>query len=154
MRIVLDTNILVRAHARATGPAREVLRLITLGSQHLLVTSQFILDEVERALHYPRLQAQWPLTEAEIQAFVAELETLAEVVDLRQSTPGSPLSADPDDEPIIETAKTGEADVLCTRDRHLRRSRKVREYFARYGIQVMTDEELLSLLRGGHETER
>jgi hypothetical protein len=37
MRIVLDTNILVRANAKARGPARELLQLV-VGSRATSVT--------------------------------------------------------------------------------------------------------------------
>lgn len=145
MRIVLDTNVLVRAHARTAGPAREVVKRIAGGS-HVLVTSAFILDEIERVLHYPRLQAQWRLTNEEIEAFVDELDRMSEVVNVA-GEPAEPLSPDPDDDPIIQTARLGQAAILCTRDRHLCRSRKVRDYCAQHGIRIMTDEELLSVLR-------
>ena len=56
MRIVLDTNILVRAHIKAQGPAREALLKIVYGN-HVLITSPFLLREVERALAYPRLSS-------------------------------------------------------------------------------------------------
>ena len=46
MRIVLDTNILVRANIKAQGPAREILHKIAYGS-HVLITSPFLLRDVE-----------------------------------------------------------------------------------------------------------
>jgi len=49
MSIVLDTNILVRANVKAQGPAREALLKIISGN-HVLITSPFLLREVERAL--------------------------------------------------------------------------------------------------------
>jgi len=61
MRIVLDTNILVRANVKAHGPAREALLRIISGN-HVLITSPFLLREVERALAYPRLQKLWRLS--------------------------------------------------------------------------------------------
>ena len=49
MRIVLDTNILVRANVRAQGPARELLTRIIHGD-HVLITSPFLLRETARSL--------------------------------------------------------------------------------------------------------
>jgi hypothetical protein len=37
MRIVLDTNILVRANARARGPARELIQVIIGSPDHTLL---------------------------------------------------------------------------------------------------------------------
>jgi predicted nucleic acid-binding protein len=45
MRIVLDTYVLVRANIKVQGPARELLLEIAY-SDHVLITSQFLLREV------------------------------------------------------------------------------------------------------------
>jgi hypothetical protein len=41
MRIVLDTNILVRANAKAKGPARELLLFIVNSPEHVLLYRHF-----------------------------------------------------------------------------------------------------------------
>ena len=57
MRIVLDTNILVRANAKAKGPARELLQVIVDSPEHVLLLSPFLLMELERVLSYDRVRA-------------------------------------------------------------------------------------------------
>ncbi len=58
------------------------------------------------------------------------------------------ISTDPDDDAVIQTARVGHADVLCTLDRHLRNPRtKARRYCQDSDIQVLTDVELLRELR-------
>ncbi|MGA9625013.1 MAG: hypothetical protein WBL65_17660 [Bryobacteraceae bacterium] len=52
MRIVPDTNILVRANAKAKGPARELLPVIVNSPEHVLLVSPFLLMELERVLSY------------------------------------------------------------------------------------------------------
>ncbi len=53
MRVVLDTNVLVRSYPDVEGPSRELLdRLVE--PPHALVPSMPILDELERTLGYPR----------------------------------------------------------------------------------------------------
>jgi predicted nucleic acid-binding protein len=64
MRIVLDTNILVRASAKARGPARELLQLIVASPRHVLLLSPFLLQELERVLSYERIRTLSKLTEA------------------------------------------------------------------------------------------
>lgn len=64
MRVVLGSNILIRAAVSKAGPARELLLLLR-PKRHCLVTSVIILGEVERVLTYPRLQGRWPLTAGE-----------------------------------------------------------------------------------------
>jgi len=57
MRVVLDTNILIRANPKARGPAREVLQKIVSG-EHVLVTSRFLLQEVARVLAYAAILSE------------------------------------------------------------------------------------------------
>ena len=56
MRIVLDTNILVRANAKARGPARELLEIIANSPNHTVLLSPFLLDELERGFSYERVR--------------------------------------------------------------------------------------------------
>ena len=53
---------------------------------------------------------------------------------------------DPNDDPVLETALSGRAEVLCTLDRHFHH-RTVLRFCREHGIQVLTDVELLSMLR-------
>jgi putative PIN family toxin of toxin-antitoxin system len=117
MRVVLDTNVLVRAAARQDGLAGKLLQQIVEGP-HVLVCSLHILAEVSRVLRYPRLQARWPLGPQQIGEFITRVAAVAEVVSL-SARPAEPVAADPDDDPILETAVSGRADVLCTLDQHL-----------------------------------
>ena len=66
MRIVLDTNILVRANAKARGPARELLQLITASPNHTLLLSPFLLRELERVFDYERVRISSKLSDEEI----------------------------------------------------------------------------------------
>lgn len=55
MRIVLDTNILIRANPTVlpTALARDLLAAV-LAPAHTLILSTAILVEVDRVLRYPR----------------------------------------------------------------------------------------------------
>jgi predicted nucleic acid-binding protein len=55
MRVVLDTNILVRAAGDEQGLAGRLLQEIVSGS-HVLVSSPYILSEIARVIAYPRVQ--------------------------------------------------------------------------------------------------
>jgi predicted nucleic acid-binding protein len=65
VRFTLDSNILVRAATNPSGPA---LRLLDI-----------ILEEVERVLLYPRIQARYRITAVEAARFA---ESLADAPDL------------------------------------------------------------------------
>ena len=143
MRITVDTAILVRANAKANGPAKALLDTIErCGS--VLVLSPYLLQEVERVLAYPRMQAIYKLNEMEVQQHVDYLTSFAEIVTPAQGPPV--VHADPDDDPVIYTAVAGGADVVCTLDKHFYEP-AVLSFCARQRIRVMNEVQLLQLLR-------
>jgi putative PIN family toxin of toxin-antitoxin system len=142
MRTVLDTNILVRANVKARGPARDLLLKIAYGD-HVIITSPFLLREVERALAYPRLQKLWRLSLRDIQEHVQFLVRISELV---HPVIGAPVVlTDPNDDPVVYTAVYGEADVLCTLDRDLFEPEVV-AFCRNRGISILNDVELLRRL--------
>jgi putative PIN family toxin of toxin-antitoxin system len=146
MRVLLDTNVLVRATGTSSGPARSVL-LALLEAPHVIIVSSFLLDELRRVLKYPRVGQIHGLTEIAINEYIRDLIAAAEFIDVPPSLTGH-VAHDPDDDPIVACAVYGRADVLCTRDRHLR-SPQVLAYCANFKIRVMTDVELAAELRSG-----
>ncbi|HUY92672.1 MAG TPA: putative toxin-antitoxin system toxin component, PIN family [Pirellulales bacterium] len=145
MRATCDTNVLARAAVRPTGPARAVF-VELLSDPHAHVLSEPIVTELARVLRYDRVRNQSQMTDAEIDSFVNDLRELAELVTIPDSAP--PVANDPDDDLVVATAVAGRADVICTRDRHIRHN-VVRAYCATFGIRVLTDVELLNELRAG-----
>jgi putative PIN family toxin of toxin-antitoxin system len=143
MRVLLDTNVLVRATGTATGPAR-VVYLKLLQPPHEMVTSSVLLDELRRVLEYPRVQRLHALTSNEVEQYVRDFGASAILIDLPMLLP-FPGQRDPDDDPVIAAAVFGRVDVLCTLDRHLRK-REVVQYCDQFHIRVLTDVELLTEL--------
>lgn len=142
MRVVLDTNILVRANIKARGPAREVL-LKFISGNHVLITSPFLLREVERVLAYPRLQALWRLSLQDIQEHV---QFLANVSELVHPVIGAPVVlTDPNDDPVIYTATCAKAEAICTLDSDFLEAGVV-AFCRNQGISILTDVELLQRL--------
>lgn len=118
MRIVLDTNILVRANPLVSP--RELARnllLTAVSVPHALILSPAIPTEVGRVLNYPHVRARWPLTQEAIRQYLVFLEAAGILLE----PPPAPVAvvSDPDDDPILQTAIVGRAD--CTRDQALRR---------------------------------
>lgn len=113
---------------------------------HVLLVSDFILEEIDRVLRYPRLQSRWGMSDGEIREFVADLRENGELVTFDNDESIGPTLSDPDDHWIVRTAVEGRADVLCTLDRHLR-TLEVRGYCESRGITILTDVELLDRLR-------
>lgn len=144
MRVVLDTNVLVRATKSSAGPARKLL--VNLSSApHAIVTSSGLLAELMRVLEYPRLRAQHRLSRREIEDFVAQLFRMAEVVPLGAGKVGTTVPADPEDDLVIRTALEGKAEVICTLDRHFQHP-GVRDFCTLRGIRILSDVELLRVL--------
>jgi hypothetical protein len=96
-------------------------------------------------LSYLHVQARWPLTEDAIGNYLASLEAAAFFVEeLPASFPV--VVSDPDDDPILQTAIVGRADVLCTRDGAF--AHKIVEAVCHaHGIRILGDIALMQELR-------
>jgi putative PIN family toxin of toxin-antitoxin system len=145
MRIVLDSNVLARAARPVPGPAREVL-IRSTENPHVLLLSAFMVSELRRVLRYERVRKMHGLDDDGIERFVLKTESAALIVALPGTSQQAIVVNDPQDDPIVHTAVAGEADALCTRDRHLHHS-AVTEYCRIHGIEVLDDVELLARLR-------
>jgi predicted nucleic acid-binding protein len=106
-----------------------------------LVLSRFILDEVERVLLYPRLQARYRISATEAARFTGNLADVAHLVEPVIVRPL--LLSDPTDDAILYTAADGRADILCTRNIRHFDSIEAQRFCAARGIRVMTDLDVL-----------
>lgn len=145
MRVVLDTNMLVRAAYSLAGPAAELLDELSR-PEHTIVVFEFLLNELSRVLRYPRVRSLHGFSDAEIDRNVASLAASSFTVALDPLAIDKVVGPDPDDDPVVATAVVGRADVICTRDKHLFQPR-VLEYCGDRGIQMLRDVDLLALLR-------
>jgi putative PIN family toxin of toxin-antitoxin system len=118
MRVLLDTNVLVRATGTATGPARAVY-LKLQEPTHEIVASSDLVDELRRVLDYPRVKQLHGLTTNEVEQYVRDFGAIATLIDVPKLFPIQG-QRDPDDDPVVAAAVFGRVDVLCTLDRHLR----------------------------------
>jgi putative PIN family toxin of toxin-antitoxin system len=114
VRAVLDVNVLISGILSPTGTPARLLLAWQAGAFELIV-SPALLDELRRALAYPKLRRLIPGVEAE--AFVA---WLAEAATLASDPSGPPPidSPDPGDAFLLALA-AAHAAVLVSGDRHL-----------------------------------
>jgi hypothetical protein len=112
--------------------------------------SRFILDEVERVLLYPRIQARYRITAGEAARFTGNLADAAHLVEPVIVKPI--VLSDPADDPVLYTAADGAADVLCTRNTRHFSSSAVEAFCAEHCIRVMTDLDILRELFSGGQT--
>jgi putative PIN family toxin of toxin-antitoxin system len=141
MRLVVDINVLARAHPKALGPARRLLENISRGP-HVLIFSDELFQELERVLLYPRMLRRSGLTPDEIAGFLWEVIEHADIV--RPSAVPDGLMRDPTDHHVIGTTLAGRADILCTNDLDFWDER-IREFARERGIRIMSDLELLAV---------
>ena len=113
MKVVLDANVLIRAHDVRSSRARAVLNALH-SPAHKLVVSNELLNEVVRVLRYPRFQFLFGLSEQRLLEYRQYLEAVGHSVEL-----GIPYSApirDASDLCVLQTADEGLADLLVTAD--------------------------------------
>lgn len=107
MRIVLDTNVLVRGLLNPSGFPGRIIDLILGGSITLLYDDR-ILAEYEDVLARPQLKIKKELSASVLGFFRLSGERVTAM-----PLP-SDLSPDPDDVPFMEVALSGKADALVT----------------------------------------
>jgi putative PIN family toxin of toxin-antitoxin system len=136
VRIVLDSNILVRAFISSHGVARD----------HTLILSSEILLETARVLRYPRLMAVQVESEETLYEFIGWLRNAAEIVTL-EPLAHAPIR-DRNDIFVLQTVLNGEADMLCSGDRDFFEP-PASIFLASRGIEVLTDTQLMRRLEVG-----
>jgi putative PIN family toxin of toxin-antitoxin system len=143
VRIVLDSNILVRSFVRSRGLSHELLHSIVSRNDSLILSNQ-MLSELTDVLRYPRLMPVHGQSEEAIYEFTSWLREIAIVI------PINPLIfapiRDEKDIFVLQTALSGEANILCTRDRDFFEP-PASIFLESRGIDVLTDVELMARLR-------
>lgn len=111
VRILLDTNIIISGLLSQSGPPGQLVGLWGEG-EFTLVTSLYQIEELKRVVEYPHLRSRIAPTKAD-----AFLESLAERAVVMKELPEVNLSPDPDDNPILATAISGNADLIVSGDK-------------------------------------
>ena len=138
MRIVLDANVLVSALISGRGAPASIVAYWQEDRFEVAISPP-ILHELDRALHYPRLQERYRLSEQQIRRFLHLLSRQAIV-----ATPSPQLTVievDLTDNRYLECAQAAEAEVIVSGDRHLL---ALGEY---EGIQILSLAGFLAFLK-------
>lgn len=142
MKIVCDTNVLVRAAINPNGLAAELLKHIR--GAHVLAASHPLLTELLVVLRRPKIRAIHGRDEQGIRRLVSSFYKMATIVRLPQSLPRV-VPHDLRDDPILFPAVGAATNVLTTRDQHFFDS-SVMAFAASHGIRILRDDELLQEL--------
>lgn len=131
MRLVTDTNTHVSGFGWQGAPALVIDAV--LDGHVLLITSQALLDELARVLHYPKLAHVFP----EPDRIVALVRAIA---DPAYPTEQLTVVADDPDNRVLEAAAAGQADAIVTGDHELLALHTFRD------ISILTATDFLSRL--------
>lgn len=135
---VLDTNILASGTVTASTPPGQILDAWRDG-QFELVTSEHILDEIERTLKKPYFQKH--LTKTDVAGFIDLLQNETTVISISVSVRG--IATHPEDDLTLATAVSAKADYLVTGDGPL--LRKVGSFYL--GVNLVTPNVFLGILK-------
>src|ERR1700712_586025 len=111
MRIVLDTNVLIRALRSSQGASQEIIAAIGHGEITALAT-ETIFMEYETVLRRPEHLKAIGISLFQLDAFLDALASQVEPVRLHFAW--RPLSDDAQDDAILEAAINGQADAIIT----------------------------------------
>jgi len=140
LRVVVDTNVWVSAVLNPVGPPAAVLDAFAAG-RFELVTCEPLLTELRLVLNRPRLARRYQIHPSDVDELIALLRMRAEIV----VPPGVlRLCRDPDDDIEIETAVTGLANLVVTRDDDLKRAPEVVAFLGEMHIPVCTVRRFLT----------
>ncbi|OAT79413.1 putative toxin-antitoxin system toxin component, PIN family [Desulfotomaculum copahuensis] len=132
MKITVDTNVLTSALGW-NGPEAAVIEMV-LESKIELCLSVQILGEFYRVVQYPK----FGFNDEEVDGFVGRLLPVVTFISPMQKI--NAVTADPDDNKIIDCAVAGEANYLISGDKHLL---ELNEY---KGIRILKASDFLQLL--------
>jgi putative PIN family toxin of toxin-antitoxin system len=137
IRAVLDANVYVSAAVRPEGPPGQILERFLRGSAFEIVMSQAIVDEVVRALNYPKVR-KYIRTGLDPELWFEDIVVLSHLVAGECEFQG--VSKDPDDDKYIAAAIEGQATFVVAGDSDLL---SLREY---EGIRFVNPRAFLDLL--------
>ena len=143
MRIVCDTNVLVRGAINPNRLAGELLREIR--ASHVLLTSVPMLAELFDVLRRAHMQQLHGLDEQGMRRFIRALYKAATIVTVPQPIPRV-IPHDAKDDAVLLTAIGGNASHIVTRDHHLFHA-DVLALAAQHGVDIVTDDALIAQLR-------
>jgi uncharacterized protein len=115
MRVVVDTNILIRALIKPQGTVGPVLSRLR-NDEYILVYSAPMFDELVEKLALPRIRHKYHLEKAQIEALIALIALRGVLV-----IPDRKIKVcrDPDDDMFTDAALAGGAEYVVTGDTDL-----------------------------------
>jgi putative PIN family toxin of toxin-antitoxin system len=140
--VVIDTNVWVSALLNREGfPAR--IKDAWISGEFEVVLSSPLLQEISEVLHRPRIKDKYGLVEDEITQFIELLLRRGVLVAIGGQVK---LCRDQRDNIFLETAITGGAGYLISRDDDLKGDSDLTGQMRALGVEVITVSHFLSVL--------
>ena len=133
---MLDANVYESAYVRPEGPPGQIVERFLRDAAFEVILSTAVVDEVLRALAYPKVRKS-ARTTVEPELWFEDIVMLAEFVTDRQI---GAVSRDPDDDKYIAAAIEGRASFVVSGDPDLLDIR------AHAGVRIVTPRAFLDLL--------
>ena len=139
IRANLDANVYVSAAVRPEAPPGQILEGFLQGDAFEIVMSQAIVEEVLRALNYPKVR-KYIRSGLDPALWFEDIVVLSQLVAGEHEFAG--VSKDPDDDKYIAAAIEGRAQFVVAGDSDLL---DLKEYD---GIRIVSPRVFLDLLVG------
>jgi len=137
MIVVLDTNVIISALISPSGPPAEIISHWE-SDEFEVVISPPLLDELGRALHYPRVKKHLSRSQGEVVALTERFRRVAIVVEYQLTL--EVIEEDPADNRVLECAVAGGAAYIVSGNDHLLQLKKYKE------IVILKPAEFVTLL--------
>ena len=113
LRAVLDANVYVSAYIRPEGPPGQIVERFLRDAAFEIILSAEIVEEVLRALAYPKIRKA-ARGKVDCELWFEDILVLAQLITGDFKTAG--VSEDPDDDKYIAAAVEGRAAFVVTGD--------------------------------------
>lgn len=137
MKITVDTNILISA-TFWHGDSNEIIQKVERKDIELILSNE-IIKEFGRVLNYKNLQEKIKNKNLEMKRTMEKLVSIATLVEPDENL--YIVKDDPDDNKILECAKTGKVDFIISNDNHLLKLEKLGN------IPIVTPQEFLNRIK-------
>ena len=139
-KAVIDTSVMVSVAFAKEGLAKDLRDMIAEGA-FILVSSQEIMAELYRVLHYPRILKQFRASEEDLHEFIGMIIEKAYLSEGRYSL--HKIKDDPTDNMFLACALEAKADFIVSRDPHLRNLKQF------HRIKIIDAKEFVGRVRKG-----
>lgn len=137
MRITLDTNVLISA-TFWQGDSNEIIERAERKEVELILSLD-IIEEFAMVLGYEDIQRKVKSKNLEMKYTIEKIVAISKIVEPSERL--FVVKEDPDDNKILECAKSGSVDFIISQDNHLLKFKDFE------GIRILKPKDFLKLLR-------